>query len=165
MTDQTIQDRVHQAVNRGYELVAERMVAIAAVQSAKQDEDRVRLDTTVDVVTKQAAAERDAEIRQVEDDYRATLAPVEAEWKRAQQEYNAILTERNQIKAEGIQAANTQYASITEAAKQEQKMQMATARATVYRAEREVGAIQATIDQHKRQVQESIGIDLSPLVV
>ena len=165
IADLTVQERVLQAVTRAYELMAEHHIAVSAIQTAKQAEDGVRAGVEMKAVEKEAASVRDATIAQLEAECQKEMQKIEAVFQAAKHTFDVAASQFNQTKFTGTAVAKEKYAKVTGQAEQKQKMEMATAHAAVYRAEREAVALQATIDQHKKQVQEAIGIDLSQLVV
>ena len=165
IADLTVQERVLQAVTRTYELVAERTVAVADLQAAKQNEDKVRLGTSVATAKQEAASVRDAALGGAEEAFRAVMDVELAELQRVQARYDLILSQ-NEEKRTAVRAKSpAAHDKVVEQAQQEYNMNMATAHATVFRGEKEIVAIQTTIDQHKRQVQEHFGIDIGKLVV
>lgn len=161
MSNLTVQERVLQAVNRAYALVAERQAATATLQAAKQAEDKVRLESAVATVDKAATASRDATIRRANETYKPAMAKALTAIQQAQNKYNSILSQKNESEA----VAQAEYEKLVEQAKQEHKTRMATAHATVVSAESAVAVLQTTLDQHNRQVQEGLGIDMSKLAV
>ena len=163
-TEQSVQERVQQAIKRAYELVAERNMAIMQIQGLKQAEDAVRLSNNTEAIDAAALLVCEEIKYKAATHYDAAVGKLHAPLQEAQAVYNQAVSTATKLRDDTLAAADADYQHVVEASQQEQQVREATARAAVHRAEREAAALQATIDQHRRQVQEALGIDLNRLV-
>lgn len=164
-TEQSVQDRVKQAIARAFALAAERDALISQIQGLKRDEDAVRLSdhTAADAA---AALSVCQELKaQATAMYAVSIAEAEAPFQEARAVYNQAVSVATKIRDDMLASVDADYQHIVATSQQEQQYRQATARAAVHRVEREAAALQATIDQHRRQVQEALGIDLNRFVI
>jgi len=165
MADLTTRERVEQAVGRGFDLLAQLTAAKGQVLLMKRDEDGVRLSNPVDAIEAEALKEKEAAIKSADAICKEAVATAENPFEAARATRDQIVREAQAIFNKLKEESEAAYQRAVANARKEQAMKMAEVHAGVYRAEKEVAAIEATIEQNRRQVKESLGIDLAQLTM
>ena len=163
-TNPTTHDRVVQAIQRDAELLDQRAVLKEALQAAKQAEDVLRKSTVHKDIIAAAKTEYEEAVSKAKAVYDAAVAkarvPLEAATKAYEQKVAVAEVGFAKVKEE----ANAAYEGKAAAEHRTAEIEFATARAMVHRAQEEVAAHQTTIDQHRRQIKERLGLDLQNLM-
>ena len=163
-TNPTIHERVTQAVARDAELQGQLAQMKEELLAAKQAEDAVRLSPAVKDVTSKANAEMAERLAKAKEIQRIADLKAQKPYDAALKVYNEALAESlgayNKVKDE---ADRIWTAKVGEA---DRAFDMASkeAQAAVHHAKNEIASIQQTIDQHRRQVQDRLGISLSNIL-
>ena len=160
-------ERVQQAVVEGYKLLATVVEAKKVLLLAKQSEDAVREGKTSRDLQKAKANAEEAKVGaldRVETAHKQATKKAEDILERATVRYHESLATVNQDKIKGEEDADQVCADIIKEAQQKRDLAMAEVKAVVYRAGREISALEATIRQHTKTVKDSLGIDLSTIL-
>lgn len=158
----TVHERVQQALAHDLELQTRLQALQNAVMAAKQAEDAVRKDMTRKNNLEALKGSHERIMAKAKALYDEALDKAEAPFVVAGTKYRAELASAEATLAKVTDESTAAYNAKVEVETKAAELEAATARATVYRAEQEVAAHRATIDQHRRQVQEKLGISLKP---
>lgn len=164
MSDQTVSERVQQAVTRGYELLAELNQAKAALRDAKQEEDAVRLASPVEAAKRAAAASRDDLVAAANRVRENTINKAAEALEAARAKHGRAVEEAEETYQRDEAATLAAYQYAVREAEDVQEVRMTEVQAAVHRAGREVAAIETTISQNIRVVKDSLGINLANLI-
>lgn len=164
MADQTIHERVTQAVARDAELHGQLLELRDALRKVKEAEDALRNRKVLETSKAELQNEMNEHIAQSRSVQDAAIA-------RARGPYDAALAVFTKAKAEaeGEHVRKSGIATATYTAQLQEvtracELEAASARAEVHRAQQEIAALQTTIDQHRRNIQERMGINLGNLL-
>ena len=162
-TEPTVHDRIMQAVLRDAELLDKLLKLQEDRLAMKQAEDSVRKDPTFNETVARLTGQSDEATGDARAVFDATVSKAKilfdkakAIFDRATNEAQAVL---NQIKDMAEMKCRTETAQATQA----RDLKLAEARAMVHRTELEIAALRTTIDQHRRNIQERLGINLGNL--
>lgn len=165
MSDQTTSERVIQAVTRGYELVAAWHTAEDDLKKAKITEDEARLDPTVDQAKEAALAAKDEAIAKAESKFQTVSDKANVPYQEARSIYETLVNKANGVQGREVEVALKKHEATVTQAEQEHAMRNTVAQTDIHRAKAEIAATKETIDQNRQVVLDSLGIDLSTLVV
>ena len=161
MSDMTVHDRVREAISQDALMFGRLSDLRAAVQEAKQAEDRLRKESTL---TADIAAAVKAAADAVASAEKTKAAAIEVALKplqAAQAEYARLEGIAGGLYSKTVTDAKAVAESTAASLKRAADIAAAEARATVHRAEKAVENHSATMTQHRQQVKENLGIDLS----
>lgn len=162
--DQTIQEKVQQAVSEAYEHLAELNIAEEELSQAKMAEDAAREASPVEAVKEEAKSKETTTKNKAVSNEAAGRILVADEYEAAQVKRNQDLRSiENDYKHSVEEAVNTYDATVNQAIK-DQEQAMLVPGATVHKARQNVQALRNTISQHNRNIQKSFGINLDNLV-
>lgn len=164
MTSPTIHNRVTQAVLRDAELQDQKLALREVAMAARLAEDVVRKSTTLKDATDKANAECEASIVAASASRRAAMIKPQREYDEAITRYNAAKGAADGVFSRAELAAKEKQANTIASAKRAFETEAATAKAVVYRADQEVAAHQTTIDQHRRNILDQLGINLGNIL-
>lgn len=162
--DQTIQEKVQQAVSEAYEHLAELNVAEEELSRAKMAEDAAREASPVEAIKEEAKAREQTDKNKAVSHEAAGRTLVASEYAAAQVKRDQDLRSIDDDYKQSVEeAVNTYDATVNQALK-DQEQAMLVPSATVHKARQNVQALRATISQHNRNIQKSFGINLDNLV-
>lgn len=163
-TNPSIHERVKQAIERDAELLGRRAELQQALLEAKQAEDGVRLSAAFKAHCEALKAAMDAVLADAQAKRDAAAAKAEAPFLAAGERYKAALAVADGAFAKIKGDAETEHTARLTEATRAREIEVAEARATVHRAQQELAAHQTTIDQHRRQIQDRLGINMERLL-
>jgi hypothetical protein len=163
-SNQSVHDRVLQAITRDGELIAQREQAKADLMQAKQAEDAVRKDTAHAAAITKAKKEAGDAIARAQIVHEAAIAKARVPLDSATKVFEQARVETEGAFNKAKDDANSKADAKAAAENKQAELDAATARATVHRAEQEVNALQQTIDQHRRGMQDKLGLDMSKMI-
>lgn len=163
MSTQGIHAKVVEAFERDWELLGQMKALQASVMTAKQAEDAVRKD---DGLAERMAALKvayETEAAKLQAQYDAAVAKAAIPYRTATTVYEAAKGQAGASMNQAKEKLTVAYDANRKTNQHDHDMKMAEARATVHRAEQEVAALRTTIDQHRRNIQDRLGIDVAKL--
>ncbi len=163
--NQTTRERVVQAVDRGYELKEELEKATAVWRAAQADQGAVRADTKFEKAEEKADRTKETALRATDKAHEAALNKANEPFSEARNTYGIAMAAAQVKKDRAMENMERVHAEAVGVAQREKDMEEATAQSAVHRAKEEIDHIQDTIQQNARQVKESLGINLSDLVI
>lgn len=164
MAEITVHDRVVQAVQRDAELLDQLLALKEALHMAKQAEDAVRKSTDFSERTKARKEEEEKALAEAQALYDKAVARGQVPFNKAKAIYDTTVAEAQGALQKASDGAKAEYEVFLGNEKRTLELQLAEARATVHRAQQEIAALQTTIDQHRRGIQERLGINLTNLM-
>ena len=161
MSDMTIHERVREAISEDALMFARLSELRTTVQEAKQAEDKLRKESTL--LADLAATAKTAEdaVARAEKAKTAALEIAKKPLLAAQAEFARLEGIAIGTHGKAMLDAKATAESTSSALRQASAIAAAEARATVHRAEKAVENYSATMTQHRQQVKENLGIDLS----
>lgn len=162
-TELTVRERVEQEVIRQFQLLAEREEARKVLGYASTKRNAVLNSGSVGAAEEEASTKRDAAHTDARAKYQIKVDRASTPLHRAQTRFDSLEQAAKETCDLLIQEADEARQVTMDAAQQEYDLTMAAAEAEVYRFKNEVASIQATIQQHRDVVKQSLGIDLDSL--
>ncbi len=162
--DQTIQEKVQQAVTEAYEMLAQLNVAEADLSAAKMAEDAARLASPVDGLKGEAAREMANAKGRAEEQHTQQRRVTASYFERATRDRDqAVKAAGEQFDQAVIDAVDSYNLAVNQALHAQEEA-MSVPVATVHKARQEVTALRNTIREHNRNTQKRLGINLDNLV-
>mgnify|MGYP001616940599 CR=1 FL=1 len=164
MAEPTIHDRVVQAVLRDAELMDALLALKQTLLEAKQAEDAIRKNTQLSDEVAALRQARDATIAEAQRTYDAAVAKAQIPLAAAMSVHNAALSAAQGPLALAKETATAQHDAEVARLAHVNELALAEGRAAVHHAEQEIAAKNTTIDQHRRNIQERLGINIANLM-
>lgn len=163
-TGTTIHEKVTQAIMRDAELQGQLAGLLENVTIAKQAEDKVRLSTTLADAKAAFGAARAEAVAKAEAIQKAAKDRAQKPYDEATAKYNtaiaAALGAFNKIKEEQDALYESQVAVVLKQC----TFDAAEAKAGVHNAQQQVAAHRSTLDMHRRNILERLGINMGNLL-
>jgi len=159
MVEQTVRERVQQALARHFELLAEKETAQDTVGKATSARNGVVNSTTVAEVTATADALKDRSAKTAQTKYEEILTDARNPLAKAQEAYDKVEEKARSVMQSTNEKAESAFQGKVDKAQQEYDVELATAEAEVYRAKNEVRALQDTIGQHREETGRKLGAE------
>lgn len=160
----TARERVKVSIEKALELLGQLHEARAEVTLAKAAEDEVRLTDPTPGLTAEAQRAIQETTQQAESLLQTTVASARKPVEQAQVIYNAKVGVATEARTAAVANIQAEWDRRLVAAKKEQEMRAVVAQADVHTERQKVTQLEAVIEQHRRQVQSQLGIDLNVLI-
>ena len=163
-TEQTVHDRVVQAILRDAELTAQMMLLKEALLVAKQAEDSVTKNTQFSEKMEALKQKHEARLAKAQAVYDREVAQAQAPMDTAQATYGTVIAKAQgtlgQARDQSAASHDAELAAVTHA----RELELAEAKAVVHRAQSEVTSLATTIDQYRANMKEKLGINMANLM-
>ena len=162
-TNPTTRERVQQAVMRQFELLAERETAQGVVSAATAKHNTLKNSPAVETVRTRASSVKDKAEKVAQTEYDQQVEAGSKPLAAAQTKFDSLEGQARETRQNTFNDAERKFQTKVDAAQKEYELEMAATEAGVYRAKKEVTAIENTMSQHSEVIKQQLGIDLNTL--
>ena len=162
--EQTVHDRVRQAILRDEELTVQMMLLKETLLTAKQAEDSVRKTTEFSEKMEALKKQHEAKLAEAKAVYDRDVAKALAPLGAAQAKYNAAVAKAQATFGQAEDQATAAYSTDSASVTRTREGEIADAKAAVHRAQSEVASLATTIDQYRANMKEKLGINMANLM-